>query len=127
MAYESTNITVGNLKAAADLRTYQYCAVALSGNNAVDVATSGAIFGVLQNKPNTGEAAEVIVAGVTKWIASTTISAAGTKLMPTTGGKAATSTGSATVVAGVALNSAGSSGTEVIDALIFGGVGHVIP
>jgi hypothetical protein len=52
--------------AGADLRTHQWKGVALSGLNTVGLqGATGICLGVLQNKPNTGEAATVMQSGRT--------------------------------------------------------------
>ena len=52
--------------AGADLRTHQWKGVALSGLQTVTLqGASGITLGVLQNKPNTGEAAAVMESGQT--------------------------------------------------------------
>lgn len=69
MAWESgPKLTVPGFSAGADLRTHQYKFVEISGAGAVGLcnAATDAPFGVLQNKPNTGEAAEVLAFGVSK-------------------------------------------------------------
>ena len=69
MAYEGFQVIAPGITAAADLSSYQYCAVALSTENTVNVATSTVAvpFGILQNKPSVaGDAAEVCIFGVTK-------------------------------------------------------------
>lgn len=67
--------------AAADLRTHQFKFVKITAARTVGLctATTDKPIGVLQNKPNTGEAAEVLVIGVTEVVAGETI-AAGDKL-----------------------------------------------
>lgn len=69
MAYEGPQIMAVGITAAADLSTSQYCVVALSTNNTVNLATStiAVPFGILQNKPSaSGMAAEVCIFGITK-------------------------------------------------------------
>lgn len=73
-------ITIPGFRAAADLRNFQYLAVRASAANQVNLASevagvSGAAkmaIGILQNKPNTNEAAAVSVMGLTKWMAGGT-------------------------------------------------------
>lgn len=52
-------------KAGADLRTHQYKVMELTADNTVTLANAAADrgFGILQNKPNTNEAAEVMHLG----------------------------------------------------------------
>lgn len=57
-----------SMKAAADLSSYQYYFVKISAARTVNVcsAVTDVPYGVLQNKPeNAGEAAEVMIAGIT--------------------------------------------------------------
>lgn len=58
--------------AGADLRTHQFKFVKLdSSGNAVLASVAGeGVIGVLQNKPNVGEAAQIMTIGVTRIIAA---------------------------------------------------------
>lgn len=52
----------------------QFLAVVVSGPRAVAVATAGvAVYGILQNKPKSGEAADVGIVGVTKAVAGAAV------------------------------------------------------
>src|SRR5262245_53620394 len=68
MAYEGPMINLPGLVASADLRTHQFKAVKVSGNNTVALcaAVTDMPVGILQNTPNTGQAATVCAVGVTK-------------------------------------------------------------
>lgn len=68
MAYEGAQMKLVGVAASADLRTKQYYFVKLSGAGTVTVcaATTDIPIGVLQNTPNTGQAAEVCYLGETK-------------------------------------------------------------
>lgn len=68
MAWEGPQITVPGLVAGADLRTHQYKFVKLNADNQVILPTAATDvpIGVLQDKPNTGEAATVCAIGITK-------------------------------------------------------------
>lgn len=57
-----------SFEANSDLRTKQFYFVKMSANNKVDVCSgvTDKAIGVLQNKPNTGETAEVTLLGITK-------------------------------------------------------------
>lgn len=70
MAYEGPQIKLVGLTAAADLSAAgnQYKFVELVGNNSVNVCNGATDrpIGVLQNRPKSGEAAEVVAIGVTK-------------------------------------------------------------
>jgi len=55
------------LKAGADLSSKQYCFVALDANgDVVACGANGVSIGILQNTPNSGEAARVRVLGTSK-------------------------------------------------------------
>jgi hypothetical protein len=71
-----------SLSAAANLDTHQYRAVRLSAGNTVNVTSQSGeyVFGVLQNKPQSGEGAEVRIVGMTKAIAGASVTA-GKKVM----------------------------------------------
>lgn len=73
MAYEFSNYAVKvTLVAGADLSALQYTFVKLNSSGqavAVSAATDVAI-GVLQNKPTSGQEAEVLIVGGTKIVAS---------------------------------------------------------
>lgn len=70
MAWENRLYNIPGLTCAssADLSTSQYSVVKLVGDAEVDkcTAVSDVPIGVLQNEPDSGEAAEVMGAGVTK-------------------------------------------------------------
>lgn len=68
MATFGPEMKATGLAAGADLRTKQFYFVKMSANNTVTVcaAVTDKPIGVLQNKPNTGEAAEVTAIGQTK-------------------------------------------------------------
>lgn len=78
-------LAIPGFKSAADLRNHQYLAVRASAEATINIASevggvSGAAkigFGILQNKPNTNEAAQVAVLGVTKWVAGGTVTVNG--------------------------------------------------
>jgi hypothetical protein len=57
-----------SFEAGADLRTHQFKFVKLSADDTVILcaAATDKPIGVLQNKPNTGESAEVMLVGITK-------------------------------------------------------------
>lgn len=76
MAFEIP-VVVMTFVAGADLRTKQYHFVKITGVKTVNVcdAVTDCPIGVLQNKPNIGETAEVMVIGVTKLSADAQIAA----------------------------------------------------
>lgn len=66
MAY-TESATCVTLNAAADLRTHQFKFVSVNSDGLVALtADDGHADGVLMNAPNTGEAAEVAIAGIVK-------------------------------------------------------------
>lgn len=110
MAFESPDPgKIGFIRAAADLRTKQFFAVKLDeGTDGWNLAAAGNHHGVgiLLNAPNTGEAAEVGIAGCHKGVAGAAI----TKYAPlslNSSGKFITAT-DATHVVGIALEAAGA-------------------
>jgi len=68
MAWEGPQMKTPGLTASADLSTKQFYLVKMSGNKTVDVCSgvTDKPCGVLQNKPTSGQAAEVVCIGVTK-------------------------------------------------------------
>jgi hypothetical protein len=76
MAYGNYNDTLA-FRAGSDFRGDQFRIVELTGNaHEVDLAGLGdAPVGVLQNNPNSGEAATVLLAGISKCIAGGTVNA----------------------------------------------------
>lgn len=87
--------------ASADLSSKQFYAVALSGSRTVNLAsTGGKIYGILQNKPTSGQAADVCIFGITKALAGSGGWTAGNSLkVDASGSLIATSSGDANVVA----------------------------
>lgn len=75
--FENIKMTIPGLAAGADLRTKQNLFMKISGDCAVNVAGDGEqAVGVLQNKPNSGEAATVATFGsVARVIAGEAITA----------------------------------------------------
>lgn len=67
MAY-TTNIYSTTLEAAEDLTEKQYFAVKVDNTGKAELCdTAGErVFGVIQNKPNTGEAVSVMLLGISK-------------------------------------------------------------
>jgi len=70
MAYDGPKIEIPGLKSGSDLTAAgnQYKAVKLDAAGDVILCTAAGEFsiGILQNKPNTGQAAEVLAVGVSK-------------------------------------------------------------
>ena len=77
MAYESPQICIGTLTAAADLSGKQYYFVKLASESTVNVcsAVTDVPIGVLQNTPASGESAEVAIFGLSKVSADATLAA----------------------------------------------------
>ncbi len=65
--YDGSGITM-TLTAAADLSGLQHCFVKITADNTVNAcaATTDRPIGVLLNKPGLGQAASILLAGVTK-------------------------------------------------------------
>lgn len=99
MAWEKRSFTPPGLEANGDLSSSQFLAVAMTTtNNRVAVCSEIGQDGdgVLQNKPSAaGDAAEVMVLGVTKWIAGGTVTA-GDLVKTDASGKCVTATKSLT-------------------------------
>lgn len=110
MATEGPMIRSSRCQAAADLSGKQFYAVKISAANAVNVATTGSdiVYGILQNKPGTDQAADVCISGETKAYASTGI-AAGARLMPDASGKLITAT-TGSYACGQAVEAAAAAG-----------------
>jgi hypothetical protein len=77
MATENLTTPPLSLVAAADLRTHQHKFMVVSGDNGCNIAAGAGVacVGVLGNKPNTGEAAEIKIGPRVKVIASAAIAA----------------------------------------------------
>lgn len=118
--------------AAADLSTGlngpgasgQFLGVKLSGNRQVGLASSGgeAIYGILQNKPRAGEAADVGIMGVSKAVAGAVVTA-GNFLMTDTSGRFIPATGTNNRVA-QAIEGASATGTIFTVAIVPAALGR---
>lgn len=141
MANEAPGLDIGWMVAGADYRNSTLSGTTHAGNGgspqfqAVRVSTAedltvllctsstNTFLGILQNKPNDGEAADVRVFGVSKAVAGTTTVTAGIELMPDSSGLLIPFASAAGVRAvGVAMTSAAAVG-EVFSAFIYGGHG----
>jgi hypothetical protein len=102
-----------NYIAGADLRTKQFFGAVDTGTNTAGLQTSagGRIIGVIQNKPNLGEAISVRWEGTTKMAAGATFAAAVELAVDATGRAVAAATGN--VVIGRSLEAAGAIGAIV--------------
>jgi hypothetical protein len=71
VTHDGTNFTAG-----VDLSAAQFKAVAISGARTVGLASTGAVmYGILQNKPTAGQAADIAVMGMPKALAGAAYSA----------------------------------------------------
>jgi hypothetical protein len=100
MATESPLIHDGTQQAGADLSTKQFYAAKITGSRTVGLASAGgeAIYGIIQNKPTLGQAADIGILGVSKAAAGNTF-AAGALLMTDGTGRLITATSTNHVVA----------------------------
>jgi predicted RecA/RadA family phage recombinase len=96
----------------------QFLCVYISAARTVTVQTSqgGAVYGILQNTPPQGAAADVGILGVSKAVAGAAISA-GANLMCDGNGRVITQTGS-NVIVGVALEAASAANQIITIALV---------
>lgn len=78
MAYEIPGFTLGTRPAGADLTTKQYFFVKLnSSENAVLAGDGEFAIGALQNKPDSGQAAQIMIDGVTKILCGGSVTGGG--------------------------------------------------
>lgn len=94
-------------KANADLSAKQFLALELTAADTVDGANAATDFviGILQNKPKSGEAAQVRSWGISRAVASATI-AVGDRVGTAATGKLVAKTVAADLVCGIALTAA---------------------
>jgi len=110
MATEQKGFSFGTQVAAADLRTKQFYGVKHSSTGIALCTTSGEpLIGILQNKPNSGEVAEVCMLGVCKAVAGAAITK-GAKLMINASGQVITAATAASTIIGWADEAAGAAG-----------------
>jgi hypothetical protein len=106
---------------AADLTAKQYFLVKLSDDKTVNLASAATdnIIGVLQNKPDEGEAALVRVLGTSKVSAGTPVGVAyGNFVTTDSNGQAIATTTTGNHVIGIALESASTAVGDVVEVLI---------
>lgn len=107
MAVQDPGLDIGYLTASADLSSSQFLAVKpyASADREVALESTGGllILGILQNKPTTGQCADVRFVGISKAIYGGTVTR-GQALMTNTSGQLITATGTNQVVA-IALES----------------------
>src|SRR3954471_8367514 len=74
--------------AAADLSSSQFLAVKITAARSVNLASTGGevAYGILQNKPTSGQAADVGILGISKAVGGAAFSA-GAQLMTNTSGQ----------------------------------------
>lgn len=110
MSWEKVGATLPGLVAGADLTASQHLFVVVNASGKAAVAGAGvAIDGVLQNKPDTDQAATVWGCGsVSKVVAGAAV-AAGALVAPNASGQAITAV-SGNYIAGRALNAATGAG-----------------
>lgn len=128
MATEQRGFGIGTQLANADLRTAQFLCVKLVNDSgkaevALNTTSGGKIAGILQNKPNTDEPADVQVVGVSKAVAGAAITA-GVNVMSDAAGKVILAATAGSTMVGIALTSAGAL-NEIIDVLLLPCVGVV--
>lgn len=119
MAFEGPQHKIPGLVAGGDLSTKQYHFVKISADNTVVIcaATTDKPIGVLQNKPTSGQAAEVCSAGVTKIVGDADL-AAGDSIGTSSDGQAAAYTVSDTtkyIVGQVVLSNTAAGGIITAD------------
>jgi hypothetical protein len=128
VATEQRGVHLGTQLANADLRTSQFLAVKPINNSgttevALNTTSGGKILGVLQNKPNTGEPADVMIVGITKMVTGAAVTA-GLPVMSDGAGKAIAAATTGSTIIGYALRSSGGAG-EIIDVLVLPCVGVI--
>lgn len=96
----------------------QFLFVTISAARTVAIQTSqgGAVYGILQNTPALGQAADVGIAGISKLVAGAAFSA-GANLMSDTNGRGIAQT-STNVIGAVALEAATAAGQVITVAVI---------
>jgi len=125
MSWEAPGFKPPALTASADLSAKQYTAVKASGVNTVTsvAAATDAVLGVLQNKPTSGQEAEITHTGVTKMLAGAAVTA-GAEVMCDTSGRAITAVTTGNRILGIALETAANA-NEVIAVLLYSGAPKV--
>ena len=121
MAVELAGLDL-SMTAENSLAALQFHAVEMSGNFQVSDCdgTTDQVIGVLQNKPVAGAAAQVRVAGVTKWVSDGSVTAAG-MLVGTDGtGLATAKTTDKDKIAGISLDGSSTTGDVVTVLLTIG-------
>lgn len=119
MSQSNSSNSFGHLVAAADLSSNQYYAVKVNSSGQIALCSSAGEFvvGILQNKPTSGQAADVRHSATTKAVAGAAITA-GARVMTNASGKVITLATSGSIACGVALEAAGADGDIIEVALI---------
>lgn len=122
MAEYGKQINYGQAKAENDLSAKQYFFVEISGNDQVDVcdAALDTPFGVLQNKPQSGEECTVCLFGVTKMRAGAVTVTANDPISVDANGRATTTVVSAGHVVGTAIT--GTTSGALFKLQLWGGM-----
>jgi predicted RecA/RadA family phage recombinase len=118
MAYEIPGFS-WTLVAGEDLSSSQFCGidVELSTGQAVLPSAGGRTVGVLQNKPDDGEAATIVTSGVSKMLVGATGLVAGNNVAVDTDGKAVQAAANDQSI-GVALQTAAAGSLAAVLLLI---------
>lgn len=104
--------------AGADLTAAQFKFVKISGGGVVLCGAGENAVGVLLNKPNTGEAAEVQIGGIAKVQADAALATTGTKVMSSADGQAAAAVGAGgNHVLGMTITTGANAG-ELVEVLL---------
>jgi hypothetical protein len=125
MAYEEAVHSIGSLTASADLSSSQFCLVEISGDGTVSKcnAVTDRALGVLLDKPESGQAAEVAVGGIVKVLAGGAITA-GNPIGPDASGKGVAKTDATHWAIGIAVETvalaATPTGSELVSVLLTG-------
>jgi len=121
MAHQESVVCI-TLPAGADLRTHQFKFVdAPAGLPTLVAATTDRTIGVLQNAPNTGEAAQIAVAGVVKVESGEAVAIGGVVKADATGRATDVAIATTEIELGIALTASGAAG-ELISVLLGAGV-----
>lgn len=125
MAVEQPLMNIGYLPAGADLSAKQFYAVKVNSSKAIVLAGAGEnALGVLQNDPTSGQAAEVMVVGVSKVKLGATV-VAGENVMADAAGKLVPATG-VNAVLGVCLQGGDANEIGEIALVSRTGVGNTV-
>jgi hypothetical protein len=126
MAVEIPLFNVGICTAAADYSTTgQFLLVDVSADTVVTKASASgqACLGILQNKPVSGDVADVMVVGVSKLVAGAGDLAAGALFMAHTDGTGVTAAGVKTSMGMVII---GAAAGKLATVMLFPGMGGIV-